>query len=252
MGKANTRVLILGHKGMLGHVVYNFLKQQGLEVRTIKYRWPSNEFLNEIINCDDDFLINCIGSIPQKEKNSFNFISNNFLLPIFLSNYFKNKIIHASSDCEIPNEDYLDSYVESKIKSFNVLINNSNVNIIKTSIIGPEINNKKSLWEWIANNKDKKILGYTNHFWNGVTTLQWAKIALMIIKNDIKSNVINIGSVPISKFNLLNLLNKKLNLNKVVTPHSADYPIDRLINTDLIVDNIEKQIDEMIIWYKEL
>ena len=74
MGETDTRVLILGHNGMLGHVVYNFLKQQGLKVRTINYQWPSNEFLNEIINSNDDFLINCIGSIPQKEKNNLNFI----------------------------------------------------------------------------------------------------------------------------------------------------------------------------------
>jgi len=252
MGETDTRVLILGHNGMLGHVVYNFLKQQGLKVRTINYQWPSNEFLNEIINSNDDFLINCIGSIPQKEKNNLNFISNNFLLPVFLSSYFKNKIIHASSDCENLNEDFLDEYAKSKTKSFKILSNNKNVNIIKTSIIGPEINHKKSLWEWIANNKDEKILGYTNHFWNGITTLQWAKIALMIIKNDIKHNIINIGSSPISKFDLLKILNKKLNLNKIITPHEANYLINRTINTDLIVDNIEKQIDHMIIWYKEL
>jgi dTDP-4-dehydrorhamnose reductase len=252
MDKTNIRVLILGHNGMLGHVVYNFLKQQKIKVRTIEHRWPSDNFVNEIINSKDDFIINCIGSIPQKENKNTDFISNNFLLPVFLSNFFKNKIIHASSDCENYNENIDDLYIKSKIKAYEYLSFNKNIKIIKTSIIGPEIKSKKSLWEWISNNKNKQIFGYTNHLWNGITTLQWAKIALMIIQNDIKNNIVNIGSASISKFQLLNILNKKLNLNKNIIPQNSNRSIDRFIYTDFIVDDIEKQIDDMIIWYKKI
>jgi dTDP-4-dehydrorhamnose reductase len=245
----NLKVLILGHNGMLGHVVHLFLKQNKIDTRTINYRWPSIEFVNEIINSNDDFLINCIGSIPQKETECANFISNNFLLPVFLSSFFKNKIIHASSDCEDLDNNKSDFYTQSKTKAFEILNKKNNVAIIKTSIIGPEIFHKKSLWEWISNTKEQEIFGYTNHFWNGITTLEWSKIALMIIKKEIDIKLINVGTSSISKFNLLHLLNKKLNLNKTIIPLENTQSINKIINSNLIIDEIDKQIDNMIIWY---
>ena len=60
-----------------------------------------------------------------------------------------------------------------------------NATIIRTSIIGHEINHKKSLLEWIISNKNKEINGYRNHLWNGVTCLTLAKI----IKNMIDDNI---------------------------------------------------------------
>ena len=42
-------ILILGHTGMLGNAVYNYLKQF-YTVDIINYRWPSAEFIEYIKN----------------------------------------------------------------------------------------------------------------------------------------------------------------------------------------------------------
>ena len=41
-------VLILGHTGMLGHMVLKYLKYKGVNVDTTNLRWPSEEFKNYI------------------------------------------------------------------------------------------------------------------------------------------------------------------------------------------------------------
>jgi len=249
MDKADTRVLVLGHNGMLGHVVCRSLKENKLNISTTENRFPSKGFIEDIINSDADFLINCIGSIPQKNDKNINFLLNNFLLPVFLSSYFKNKIIHPSSDCE--NIDPEDFYADSKTKSFEFLKDNENAYIIKCSVIGPELNSKKSLWEWLTSNKNGKVLGYTNHFWNGITTLRWSEIALKIIKGEIKKNLIIVGTKKISKFDLLDILNKKLDLNIKLIKYSSDVLVDRYIPCEIVVENIEKQIHNLIMWYNK-
>jgi dTDP-4-dehydrorhamnose reductase/CRISPR/Cas system CMR-associated protein Cmr5 small subunit len=57
--------------------------------------------------------------------------------------------------------------------------------IIRTSIIGEEVNNKKSLLEWVKSNKNKNVFGFTNHTWNGVTCLQLSKIIKQIIDENL-------------------------------------------------------------------
>lgn len=250
MDSANLKILILGHNGMLGHVVEKYLKQNNFNTINTNLRWPSNEFITFIKKCDCDYLINCIGSIPQKNNISKEFHNNNFLLPVFLANNFKNKIIHPSSDCENNNYD-IDEYSKSKSLAYDYLKSFRNVSIIKSSIIGPELKNKKSLWEWFLNNDQSEIFGFSNHFWCGITTLEWAKICLFIINKQINKNFIQISTKNISKYSLLKILNKKFNLKKNIVKCKHKEDINRYIKTDLIVKNIENQIEEMIIWYNK-
>lgn len=248
MDQRNIKILILGHNGMLGHVVYKYLQQNKFNVIKTDLRWPSDEFISFVKNCKCDYLINCIVSIPQKNTIPEDFYSNNFLLPVFLSNNFNGQIIHPSSDCE--NDDiYIDNYSCSKLLADDHLKLFNNVYVIKSSIIGPELKNKKSLWEWILNSKDQNILGFCNHFWCGITTLEWAKICLLIINKKIDKNLIQISTGIISKYSLLEILNKKLNLKKNIIKYNHKNYIYRYIKSSLTVKNIENQIDEMIIWY---
>ena len=250
MDQPNIKILILGHNGMLGHVVDRYLQQNKFNIVKTNLRWPSNEFISFIKNCECDYLINCIGSIPQKNTLSEEFYSNNFLLPVFLSNNFNGYIIHPSSDCENYDCD-LDNYAYSKLIAYNHLKLFDNIFIIKSSIIGPELKNKKSLWEWLLNNNDNNIMGFSNHFWCGITTLEWAKIALLIIDKQINRNLIEASTNIISKYSLLKILNKKLNLKKSIIKCAHKDYINRYVKSSLSIKNIENQINEMIIWYKK-
>jgi dTDP-4-dehydrorhamnose reductase len=55
---------------------------------------------------------------------------------------------------------------------------------IRCSIIGPEPYTKVSLLEWFRGQaKSATVKGFTNHEWNGVTTLEFAKVCHGIIKS---------------------------------------------------------------------
>ena len=58
------KVLVLGHKGMLGHMVSKLLSTKGIEVFTIECRWSTSCFKNIIEKIEGDYIINCIGAIP--------------------------------------------------------------------------------------------------------------------------------------------------------------------------------------------
>ncbi len=58
------KVLILGHSGMLGSMVYDYLsKLDDVSTVIIRHRWPSDSFKTAVRNFDGDYIINCIGAI---------------------------------------------------------------------------------------------------------------------------------------------------------------------------------------------
>lgn len=253
------KILLLGQNGMLGHIVHKYMLEKGYTVDLCNYRWPSIEFKKYIQNSNAKFLINCIGSIPQKNNNHELFFSCNTDLPIFLAKNFKGQIIHPTTDCEFFGssdssffykkndlQDAKDSYGQSKILATQQLIAYANVKIIRTSIIGPEILNKKSLWEWFINCDHPN--GFIAHYWNGLTTLQWAKEAekQMI---DFNNELAQIGSNKVSKFQLLNILNEELRLNKNIKELETNV-VNKCLVTDYLVPDIRQQIKDQIKWQK--
>lgn len=221
-------VLILGYKGMLGHMVYRYLKDQNFNISIINSRFPSKEFKHQVKSFKGDFIINCIGAIPQKTS----IFDINTKLPIWLSNNIKTKIIHPGTDCEIDD----DNYGISKQKAKEYIINKSkNTKILKASIIGPEINSKNSLFEWFINS-EKEVKGYTRAMWSGVTTLEWAKQCLNMINNwdsYEKENIIE--STCLSKYDLLNLIKEIFNKDIIITPN------DNFISNKCLIGNIKSQ-----------
>ena len=159
-------ILILGHKGMLGHMLVKYLTDQNYAIHTINHRFPSEEFKDKVLKFNGDYIINAIGAIPQKT----NLFDINYELPIWLDKYANNKIIHAGTDCEIDNDEYGTSKrtASDYIKKFS-----TNTKIIKTSIIGPELESKSSLLEWFLNNDNISCNGFTKAMWNGITTYEW-------------------------------------------------------------------------------
>ena len=95
------KVLVLGHKGMLGNAVYSyFLTRQGdFELLTTSTRWGTEEFKDVLTKTDAEIIINCIGLIPQKKPSNLDYRKVNIDLPVFLESLGK-KIIHPSTDCE--------------------------------------------------------------------------------------------------------------------------------------------------------
>ena len=103
------KVLVLGHTGMLGHTVVDYFKKESQSIDKViidwKWeRWPDDEFLTKIVNADVDYVINCIGAIPQRTwTKDFDI---NYELPIWLVKNLECRVIHPGTDCEMDNDHY--------------------------------------------------------------------------------------------------------------------------------------------------
>lgn len=257
------KILVLGHNGMLGHMVVKYLKSQNEEIVTTDLRWETDEFGNYIKNSTCEYLINCIGSIPQKKPNWEKYKSVNILLPIFLSDNFKGRIIHPTTDCEFDGKiseisyyasnehaTALDDYGLSKAYASGVLKTKNNVKQLRTSIIGPELYNKVSLMEWFFK-QTTNVNGYANHYWNGITTLEWSKQAHKIINNwGDYYQVTQLGTDKTNKYELLRLINKIFESNKNIISINVD-TVNKCLKTDYCIQSLETQLIDLKKFYYE-
>lgn len=238
------KVLILGHRGMLGHMVKLYL-EQFYDIETIDYRWPSLDFKQAILDSDADYLINCVGAIPQRTKE----FDINFELPIWLDSNFNGRIIHPGTDCEMDS----DEYGKSKAMATSWLLKYGlKTKIIKTSIIGFELSGNSSLMEWFLSNPDKsKTRGYVDHFWNGSTTLQWAKHSAKMIERWSKQmDLTIIGTDCISKWDILNMLNSIFCRDIRIKQYETGEIVNKCLELDINYGNLEDQIKEMKEFYE--
>lgn len=227
------KVLVLGHKGMLGHMVVKFLKEHH-NIYTIPSRWP--ECKSEILDFKGDYIINCVGAIPQRTDN----FDINWHLPIWLDLHSPCKVIHPGTDCEMDDDEY---GISKRIAS-NYIINSGNqTKILKTSIIGPELNGNSSLLEWFLSQKEE-VFGYTKAIWNGVTTLEWSKHCLKLINNwDDYNKITILYSDNISKYELLNVIKKIFNKNiKIIKKELGK---NKTLKGDIKTKNIKEQLIEL-------
>jgi len=242
------KILILGHVGMLGHMVSNYFSYvKNWNISTISSRWPSQSFKESVTQFwekdNGDYIINCIGAIHQK-TSSFDV---NIDLPIWLDKNINGqisscKVIHPGTDCEMDN----DNYGNSKRKASDFILNYGSVTkIIQTSIIGPEIKSRASLFEWFINNKNNKIDGYNKFYWNGNTTLQWSKICADIIINWDNYNRLSIpASKCISKYELLKIM-QGVFLKKIIIVKKNKPKINKCLKGNITVSPINIQLIEL-------
>jgi dTDP-4-dehydrorhamnose reductase len=233
------RILILGHTGMLGNAVHAYLKQF-YEIDTINYRWPTAEFIDYIKTYDGDYIINCIGAIPQK-TNEFGI---NTILPVFLDLNSKCKIIHPATDCESDNDIY---GISKRIASDWLLENGKHTFIFKTSIIGIELNSADSLLCWAL--KQTNATGYIQAKWNGITTLEWAKQCKNIIEEKHTAIHTIFSTECISKFELLNLIKEVFQQDIEIIPIDG-IGKDKCLIADIKLIDIKQQLIELKEFYK--
>ena len=209
---------------------------------------------NTVKKISPDIIINCIGVIKQRDKveNVLNMKRINSLLPHILNeicNKNKIKLIHLSTDCvfsgtkgnyqESDNPDPIDEYGESKLLGE---IKKGNALTIRTSFIGPELFNKKSLFEWVKSQKNGEIDGFTNAIYSGLTTLAFSKIIENIIdKHQDLNGIWHISSDPISKFDLIEMINQKFNL-KIKINRNSSFRCDRSLNSSKFQEETKIQI----------
>tara|TARA_B110000211_G_C13984977_1_gene511271 strand:- start:426 stop:1196 length:771 start_codon:yes stop_codon:yes gene_type:complete len=224
-----------------------------------------NSYVNELNSFENAFVINCIGRIKQKSEDAYNLLLANSILPLALARSLKSShiLIHPSTDCVfdgLTDKSYnlsdfhsaSDVYGWSKSLGETALINMSNALIVRVSIIGPDSNSNKGLLSWFLNNPPGTILnGFTNHFWNGITTLEWCKKIHEIIINEntlnqlLKQGLVQLGTKEIySKYEMLCLFKKIFQKDFEIKPLESKFT-NRCLLSLIESKPLEIQLNEL-------
>ena len=260
------RVFILGSSGMLGRYVDSYLRQVGYSVVSVTRAELSasrTSYFNVMSLGMErgDVVINCMGVIKQREdRDATEFILVNSVFPRMVANVcevVEARFIHITTDCVFTGEE--GGYVESSPHLAMDVYGRSkslgepeNATIIRTSIIGEELFNKLSLVEWVKANAGKTLNGFINHFWNGITCLQFAKVCDHIIKNKLFWRGVKHVHSPnkISKFGLILAISNIYDLGVNVKEFKTSEKCDRSLKserTDVIIEvpHLYEQLKEM-------
>lgn len=267
------KIFIFGSNGMLGTYIADYFKKSYKIIELTRKDYNINNLsissltdLLELKNIQkNDIVVNCAGVIPQsKNQRSLDtklYFTINSLFPVVLSQIcdkFRAKMIHITTDCVFSGMDgnYNENSKHDETNDYGIsksLGELCNATIIRTSIIGEEINNKRSLLEWVKSNKNKEINGYSNHYWNGVTCLQLSKIIRTIIQNNNFWNGVRHIFSPrtVSKYELVSMINETYDLQITINPFDAEIRSDKSISTiyeinhEFNIPDLKEQIDEM-------
>jgi dTDP-4-dehydrorhamnose reductase len=259
---SSKRVVVLGESGMLGGYVAAYLRSKNFEVATPE-RFDAKTIhaktLETILQKENPTaVVNCIGIIKQRNATSKEMKKVNGEFPHVLQSACEKvgaTLVHISTDCvfdgnrgkytEEDPPDEIDSYGRSKAKGEPL-----GATTIRTSIIGSEKRNKLGLLEWVKSQQGKTVHGYTNHFWNGVTTLQLAKhIAEILDSGEYWKGVRHYFSPQdVSKYELVKMISDAYKLGVVVEPFETETPCDRTLRsvyTFPTVPSILEQLQEL-------
>ena len=259
------KVFLLGQRGMLGHVVARYLAAQGHEVATseLRYTGAAHDPLVEAARASGcEWIVNAAGVVPQRTPASGDMLLVNARLPVDLARRLGpgQRLVHASSDCvfsgarggyRVDDErDATDAYGLSKIQG-EAAAAGGRCAVLRTSIIGPQAAGAHGLMAWFLAQRGT-VDGYTNHRWNGVTTLQWAKLCASLIDGRLASAPIAQAAcaAALSKYELLRLIAAAWPAQAGVRPAQAPQPVDRTLVPQIACPPIEEQLAELRAWYQ--
>lgn len=261
------RVLVLGATGMLGHKLVQRLNAHGLPVvgsiRTPSF--PSTAAAHAALGCADriltdvdvlndrtlagavdaaepDVVINAIGVIKQLDasKDPITSIEINSLLPHRIANLCAKRgarLIHLSTDCvfagrkgpynEQSPTDAEDLYGRSKLLGEAA---GPGCLTIRSSIVGRELRGRSSLIEWFLSQRRGKATGYAGALYTGLTTNTMADLMAMLVRDEPElSGIWHVASAPITKYDLLQLVNRHYDLG-VDLACDTKFAIDRRLD----------------------
>jgi dTDP-4-dehydrorhamnose reductase len=263
------KILILGGKGMAGHVITTYFQKKPEYNVFYTSRDPEDKDgiyvditnltkLEEVIeSIKPDITINCIGILNEHATNNNKLAFQvNSLLPhqlVKLTERCQGKLIHISTDCVFSGNkgDYTESdipdgtSVYAQSKQLGEIMSDKHLTI-RTSIIGPELKEDGiGLFLWFMKQQGV-IKGYDKVWWNGVTTLELAKAIEEMIKQNITGLYHLSVEEKISKFELLRLMQEVF--------HKSDVDIisDSQIVLDRTIKNTRKDFQYKIPSYKQM
>jgi len=260
-----TSVAIMGSTGMLGSTLAKVLESQDLTVyefnrsgisvtgkdKARKFNVLSDKSLDDLFEgLKLDYIVNCIGLIKHliNEENPASIDMAYKLNADFpdILNKFSVKhgipVIEIGTDCvfsgkiggysELDLFDPVDCY--GLTKSIGESVNTSAM-IIRSSIVGKELNSNNSLMSWVLSQpKYANINGFSNHIWNGVSTLHFSQVVFGIINsNSHMSGATHL--VPkdiVSKYDLISYIAYEFGRHDLIIHNTeAEIAVNRSLST---------------------
>lgn len=271
------KIMILGSVGMLGHMVYYYLKNLNKH-KIVDASFPdklhdesklldvtNEDKLEEYIVAEKpDILINCIGIlIKGSQIDPSNAIYLNSYFPHRLAKILRNtggRLIHVSTDCVFSG--YKGNYTENdfrdaddtygRSKALGEVVNDLDLTM-RTSIIGPELKEKgEGLFHWFMN-QTGEINGFTKMFWGGVTTLELTKAIDAAIEQNLTGLIHITNGHPISKYEMVSMFSELWNKSNIIIHPVEGKHADKSLNsvrTDFNhkVPSYEKMFQEQFDW----
>jgi dTDP-4-dehydrorhamnose reductase len=245
---------------MLGSAVVEALKESNFELltasRTSGIRFDAESLdVKTLFNAaglePGDYVINCVGLTKSRidESSPTSRASAQRLnvdFPAELARVASDsgvKVIQVATDCvysglagdyaESAPHDALDVY--GKTKSLGEIPSES-VMHLRCSLIGPEIGRNSLFFEWVRQQpQGAAISGYTDHLWNGLSSMAFGKIILGIVSNDLfRAGVQHLVPADrVSKDQLVRMELEALGRHDVtVTSTTSQKSVDRTLCTE--------------------
>ncbi|MEI8138444.1 MAG: SDR family oxidoreductase [bacterium] len=256
------RLLVMGGAGMLGHKLCQ-VAGKSMEVHATFCHQPSGNmsmFLPAermhgsvfaerfetveaaLDQVKPDAVVNCIGVVKQREagKDPITSITVNALFPHLLARACQKRdirIITISSDCvfsgrkggykEEEPSDGEDLYGRTKALGE---VMGSHCLTLRTSMIGRELSGQQGLVEWLLSQAGQCVKGYRHAVFSGLTTLELSRVIVKIMEHEpLLSGLYHVSSAPITKYDLLHLINERYALNISIEPDDQS-ACDRSLN----------------------
>jgi dTDP-4-dehydrorhamnose reductase len=264
---SKARILVLGGTGMLGHKLVQTLVARGLWVATTirSATIPDspaaratlgtadlvlqgvdvlqNDQLGRAVDAaEPDVVVNAVGVIKQIEgaKDPIISISTNALLPHRIAALCARRgarLIHFSTDCVFSGQD--GPYTEDAPPDPQDLYGRRKLLgetcgqrclTMRTSIVGRELRGNAGLVEWFMSQRGGSATGYAGALYSGLTTGALADlVGQLIVGHPDLHGLWHVSSDPISKYELLTMVNRHFRLGIALT--RADMPmIDRRLD----------------------
>jgi dTDP-4-dehydrorhamnose reductase len=262
-------VILIGSRGMLGQMAARYFSNRATELVIIDERFTYAHDcpgLAVLSNAGPGIVINTLGRIKQKSSDMADLMLANALLPLQIYERLAEGqfLVQPSTDCVFNGlgrtpyrrddpADAVDDYGFSKRLGEVAVFDKMAAAVVRVSIIGPDWLNAQpsGLLGWFLSQPTAaRLCGYTNHWWNGITTLEWCKqIERLFVSGDIgevRGRLIQLGvDTVITKYELLLAFQAAFKTDFEIVPTETDSAVYRVLETDIDLPSISEQLAQL-------
>jgi dTDP-4-dehydrorhamnose reductase len=253
------RAFVVGHGGLLGHIVARVFEREGFAVCSTDRRFdgdPAGAFFAELRAARCSVIVNCAAVRLNAGREQLLLV--NGLLPQLLAALSDGALlIHASSDGVFSGArgsysladppDARDSYGLSK-RLGERCVELGRAVVLRVSVIGPDPREPRSLLSWYLA-QARSVQGYSDVRWNGITSLQWARIAVRAARGQLAPGIHQPASPnALSKAELLGEIRAAWARGVDIQAVPSGTPRDRSLRPSYRVPPIGAQLAELRRW----